>query len=117
MENHSVQTRQEVDRFLKTFFPKMQVFGIFFVDRDKNAEAMKMLGISAAARIKIIKDIMVEDYVETVRDLTSYGDMFVFGKDYDGSDIYVKISLGKPNNTTICVSFHVAEHPITYPYK
>ena len=29
----------------------------------------------------------------------------------------VKISYGLPNRSTICVSFHIAEYPMKYPYK
>ena len=32
-------------------------------------------------------------------------------------DIIIKITLGQPNNSTICISFHLAEHPMNYPFK
>ena len=43
--------------------------------------------------------------------------MWVFGKDCDGVDVYVKIALGKPNTNTIYISFHTAEHPLKYAFK
>lgn len=43
--------------------------------------------------------------------------MWVFGKDYDGTELYIKISLGAPGSKTICISFHEAEHPLSYPFK
>lgn len=117
MDSHSVRTKKEVEDFLRHFLPKMDVLGIIFLNRSKNQEALKMLGITPSARKEIIKSITAEDYIETVLDEFSYGDMWVFGKDYDGVDVYVKIALGKPNTNTICISFHTAEHPLKYAFK
>ena len=59
-----------------------------------------------------------EDDVETVESLLSgYGEMWVFGKDYDKTPLYIKIALGQPNDRTICISFHKAEKPIQYRFK
>ncbi len=43
--------------------------------------------------------------------------MWVFGKDVKGKEVYIKITLGKPNSHTICISFHKAEFPMSYPLK
>lgn len=55
--------------------------------------------------------------METIIDALSYGEMWVFGKDFNDTELYIKISLGRPNNKTICISFHEAEHPINYALK
>ena len=54
---------------------------------------------------------------EYIIDNFSFGDMWVFGKDCNGIDIYIKIALGEPNSNTICISFHTAEHPLKYAFK
>ena len=41
----------------------------------------------------------------------------VFGKDVKGREVYIKITLGYQNGQTICISFHIAEHPMNYPFK
>ena len=43
--------------------------------------------------------------------------MWVFGKDVRGREIYIKIALGMQGGQTICISFHIAEHPLKYPFK
>ena len=43
--------------------------------------------------------------------------MKVFGKDVKGREIYIKIMLGCAGSQTICISFHIAEHPLSYPFK
>ena len=117
MENHIINSREEVEAFLRQFFPKMDIFGIIVLNRTKNQEALRLLGLTEIARKEVIKTIVVEDYVVTIRDAVSYGDMWVFGKDFDGTELYIKISMGKPNSKTICISFHQAEHPIDYAFK
>lgn len=117
MGNHIIYSRTEVETFLRQFMPKLDVFGIIVLNREKNQEALRLLGLTEMARKEVIKTIVVDDYVETIRDAVSYGDMWVFGKDLDGTELYVKISLGNPNSRTICISFHQAEYAINYAFK
>lgn len=43
--------------------------------------------------------------------------MRVFGKDVNGTEVYIKISMEPPDSHTICISFHTAEDPMSYPLK
>lgn len=117
MGNHIINSRTEVEAFLRQFIPKLDIFGIIVLNREKNQEALRLLGLTEMARKEVIKTIEVNDYVETIRDAVSYGDMWVFGKDLDGTELYIKIALGEPNSRTICISFHQAEHPVNYAFK
>lgn len=113
-------TRNEVEQFLSQFKVKLDIWGIVFLDgREKNMQALADLNISRFERLNEIKTIEVEHYSEgPIRDvLNDYGEMWVFGKDVNGIETYIKITLGKPNLKTICISFHQAEHPMTYPLK
>ena len=38
-----MKVREDVQQFLNQFFPKMEIWGIFFLERDKNLEALKEL--------------------------------------------------------------------------
>lgn len=42
-----------------------------------------------------------------VDELNKLGEMWVFGKDVKGREIYIKIMLGGVGCQTICVSFHM----------
>lgn len=112
-----IKTEQEVEAFLREFRPKFNIWGIIFLHRDKNEEALRILGITPIAREKIVKKIEKNDYSHSIVDESSYGDMWVFGKDYDGTELYIKISMGVPGSKTICISFHEAERPLNYPFK
>lgn len=112
-------TENEVKLFLSQFKIKLTIFHIVFVDREKNQNALMELGITSNMRLEIIKNLVVEDYSHTITDnlLYGYGEMWVFGKDLNGEEIYIKISLGKADKSTICISFHKAEQKMVYPYK
>lgn len=110
-------SRNEVQNFISRFLPKFEIWGVIFLDREKNNEALKALGISNMIREEVIKSIEVDDYVQTIIQEASFGDMWVFGKDYKGTELYIKIAMGKPDEKTICISFHKAEYPLQYAYN
>ena len=110
----------EVQRFLEQFNAKVKIYGIIFRDdRQKNREALQQLEITPLQRELIVKNLQVQDYVEgpIIDLLNQQGEMWVFGKDVKGREVYIKITLGYQNGQTICISFHIAEHPMQYPFK
>lgn len=113
-------TKEEVEAFLQQFHQKLKVFSIIFRDdRGKNAQTLADLEITPKYRETVIKDIKTEDYSQgpIVDTLNHLGDMWVFGKDVKGHEVYIKISLGQPNSQTICISFHISEYKMKYPLK
>ncbi len=113
-------TIEEVKAFLEQFNVKTQIFGIRFRDdRGKNRETLLQLDITPVQRELIVKNLLAQDYVEgpVVDELNKKGEMWVFGKDVKGREVYIKITLGYENGQTICISFHIAEHPLKYPFK
>lgn len=113
-------TIEEVRAFLDQFNAKVQVFGILFRDdRPKNLEALQRLDITPLQRELIVKNLAAQDYVEgpIIDLLNRAGEMWVFGKDVKEQEVYIKITLGYQNGQTICISFHIADHPMQYPFK
>lgn len=112
-----VKSKEDVEAFLHQFKPKMDIWGIFFLNRGKNLDAAIRLNLRETERKEILRDLIPEDYVETINDALSYGEMWVFGRDFNETELYIKISLGQPDSKTICISFHEAEYPVIYAYK
>ena len=113
-------TKQQVEVFLKRLKEKIKVFDIIYRDdRGKNLQTLATLEIAPTYRKQVILNIEPEDYSEgpVVDTLNKMGEMWVFGKNVKGQEVYIKITLGLPNSSTICISFHIAEHPMTYPFK
>jgi len=112
--------REQVQRFLDDFHQKTKIYDIVFRDyRDKNFNALLKLEISSYRRNEIIAALQVENYSEGPLPDTLYhlSDMWVFGKTEKKKEIYIKISMGAPNSQTICISFHIAEKSMNYPFK
>ena len=113
-------TKKEVQGFLNQFHSKMKVFGIIYRDdRGKNQKTLEELEIVPLYRKMVIENLVVEDYVQgpVVDELNKFGEMWVFGKDVKNREVYIKIMLGGHNCQTICISFHLAEYPLKYPFK
>lgn len=113
-------TKEDVEKFLADFSVKIKIFGIRFRDdRAKNQNSLFELGITPNERLNVIMQLNCYDYSEgpIVDMLNNQGEMWVFGKDVKGNEVYIKITMGKPNAHTICISFHKAEHPMSYPLR
>jgi ribosomal protein S9 len=113
-------TKKEVESFLKELHTKMKIFGILFRDdRGKNQAALQELEIIPSYRTVVIDNLCVEDYVKgpVVDELNRLGEMWVFGKDVKGREIYIKVMISGVTSQTICISFHIADHPLIYPFK
>lgn len=113
-------TKEDVERFLSDFHTKMKVFDIIFRDdRGKNVETLALLEITPVYRVTVVGALEVKDYVDgpILDTLNENGDMWVFGKDVKDREVYIKISIGRTDRPTICISFHLAEHELNYPYQ
>lgn len=113
-------TKREVEQFLNHFHAKMKIYGIIYRDdRGKNQKTLEELEIVPLYRKVVIESLVAEDYVQgpLVDVLNKLGEMWVFGKDVKGREVYIKIMLGGLDCQTICISFHLAEYPLRYPLK
>lgn len=111
----------EVEGFLKDFKFKLDFWGLIFQSRLdlKNFKTLTDLEFQVEHVKAILRKLELKDYSEgPVKDTLYKGsDMWVFGKDVNKREVYIKITLGQPNDKVICISFHFAEHPISYLYK
>ncbi|MDQ1142826.1 hypothetical protein [Pedobacter agri] len=113
-------TKSEVQAFLNDFEVKSSTFGMLFRDvRQKNTQALFDLELTRQKRIEIVQSIIWSDYSEGPNDDVLHGiaSLWVFGKTHKKTEIYIKISMGPKDDPAICISFHPAERPMTYPLK
>lgn len=113
-------SKQEVETYLKELKVKIDIFGILFLDdRGKNQQTLHDLEISPAKRKEIISSLKAEDYSQGPLDEKMRGilPMWVFGKHVKKKEVYIKVSMGIENNGAVCISFHIAQHPMNYPLK
>lgn len=111
-------TESDVEAFLKSFKTKLNIFEVVFLHRDKNLKALADLEISAMRRTEILKALEVKDYFKGPTKDTDQGpDLWEFGKTVNRKEVYIKVNMGFENRPVICVSFHLAERAIVYPFK
>jgi hypothetical protein len=114
-------TKEGVKSFLKRLKAKIALYDILYEDdRPKNTQTLATLELKPYERDEIVKNLSVNDYSEGPKPEDFFGgdsEMYVFGKTVKKQEIYIKVTLGQPNNSVICISFHISEYPMDYPFK
>ena len=107
-----------VEQCLNAFKQKMEVFDVVFLNREKNLQALLDLEIVRASRKERLKELKATDYYKgPTADQFGGENLWEFGKTIKGKEVYIKITMGRQNKPVICISFHLAEHKIKYPFK
>jgi hypothetical protein len=67
----------------------------------------------------LLANLAATDYSEgpIPETLNKGTDMWVFGKEVNKREVYIKITMGFNGTQVICISFHLAEYPMIYPLK
>jgi hypothetical protein len=67
----------------------------------------------------VLQALEIKDYSEGPVEEKIYGgaDMWVFGKTIKKREVYIKITMGSIGSSVICISFHLAQHKMNYPFK
>jgi hypothetical protein len=113
-------TDSEVGSFLKDFKEKMKMWDVLFRDdRGKNIQALMELELRPIDRKAILEALEIKDFSEGPIAEKLYGgaDMWVFGKTVKKKEVYIKITMGAAGTSVICISLHLAQHKINYPFK
>ncbi len=113
--------KENVQKFLNDFKAKLKVFRIDYRDdRGKNLQALADLEITAIRRTEFIEKLEVENYCSGPQKNILYPnhpDYWEFGMLIKSKEVYIKVEMGLPNREVICISFHLAERELKYPFK
>ena len=114
-------TGDEIADFLKAF--KQTVVegrGLDIIPRPEKEQTIVLLGLTKQNIVDEILELSVEDYCEgPLEDKDKPGYLWVFGRNIFHCEIYIKLKLANVAGIEIakCISFHIAEHQMNYPYK
>lgn len=130
----SIQSKkQEVTVFLKQL---KELLGKEDFDIDKNITIIRtkkekederystpytllVLNYDTSDVVDRLKELSIQEYSETLVDKDDLNPplLFVFGKNIDDKQIYVKLKMkGNPSDHILCVSFHYAKEKMLFPY-
>ena len=88
---------------------------------SKTTRFLRSSGFTAQDVLDVLHSLEVEDYSQgpLADDKGRPHDLWVFGKEIEGIEIYIKVVPLFDNDAvaTICVSFHEAEHKMKYPFR
>ena len=110
---------RQVQTFLREFKDLVTNGGLYVIPRDKNQEGLIDLGLTKKLRAYEILSLSLSDYCEgPCPDENKPGNVWIFGKEVEDHEVYIKLKIvySKPNQA-ICLSFHKAAHPLSYPFK
>lgn len=94
--------------------------GLDIVSRKENINALADLGLTKKNCKYEIMSLSVSDYCEGPKpDKDKPGDIWVFGKEIDGKEVYIKLKIARVGKEKIakCISFHIANYPLFFPYQ
>jgi hypothetical protein len=108
----------EVESFLNHFKIKLSVFDVIFTNRDKNLQGLFDLEINPTKRKEVLAKLEVKDFFNgPTKDVNNGPDLWEFGKIVNQKEVYIKVCMGNESRPVICISFHLAERAIVYPFK
>jgi hypothetical protein len=114
-----VISKKHIDAFLlklKLAILKKSTFRIIYT--EKNRDYIKTRCITESSIRQLINQLTYRDYhsgPEEDYDPGRTGDIWIFGKESDNEQIYIKLKIeGKEIK---CLSFHPAEEDLNFPFK
>ncbi len=99
----------EVKQFLLDFKQAATSNGVDFVPRKDNILTLSYLGITKKNVEEILLGLSVADFCKgPLPDDSKPGELWEFGKNMDGEEVYIKLKVVKESNLAKCISFHIA---------
>jgi hypothetical protein len=110
----------EIGSFLNEFKIIAKNRGVYFVTRQEFIITLTSLGITRSICQDELLSLSVEDYCRGPEDdRDRQGQVWIFGRRFEGTELYIKLKLAKVGKETIakCLSFHPAEFPLCFPLR
>lgn len=121
METSDDETKRYLVHFLKDFKNLIYQDRLWIKDRQSTYQALIALGYTLKNLEPILLSIKVEDYCAGPKpDEYIPGEHYwEFGKLIENQEFYIKVKITQQRNgeKAVCLSFHPAEWPLSFPFK
>ncbi len=94
--------------------------GLDIVSRRENIKALAALGLTKKNCKDEILSLSVSDYCKGPEpDKDKPGNIWVFGKKIGGKEVYIKLKIAVVGKERVakCISFHIANFPLSFPLR
>lgn len=113
--------KEHIGNFLKKFKKiASEGRGIDLVSRRKNLDSLVSLGLTKRNCKDEILRLSVSDYCDGPKpDRDKPGEVWEFGKTIGSRAVYIKLKIAQAGTERIakCLSFHVADYPLRFPFR
>jgi len=110
---------EEIKSFLRSCKEHIESDRFEFVERRKCLQTLTELELTIEDVELVILGLQPVNYVkgpEDDLDGSQVGDVYVFGADQNSVELYIKLKCDTTRGC-VCISFHRAQWPLTYPYR
>jgi hypothetical protein len=92
------------------------------IPRKETSPTLAKLGLTKRNLEEILLSLSTVDYCKGPEEddgIGRSGEMWFFGKEIEGHEIYIKLKLDEERGVKIakCISFYIADFPLRYPCK
>jgi hypothetical protein len=94
--------------------------GIYLIPRTESLKTLADLGLTKKNFKEVIMTLSVMDYCDgPKRDENRPGEIWIFGKQIGGKEIYIKLKVAQVSGRKIakCISFHPAAFTLCFPFQ
>lgn len=94
--------------------------GLDLIPRAETNQTIRNLGLTRKTVTLEILSLSVINYSSGPKpDKDRPGEVWIFGKEIKGHEIYIKLKIAEVNSIKIakCMSFHEPEYPLKYPHQ
>lgn len=119
---------EDVRVFLQQLHAKLGLYPLAYrkaqgEERSRVRQDLAALGIRADERAACILRLTPFDYYRGPKEDTfnypppGEGPLWEFGTHLNGHEVYIKLQLGASGAPPVCISFHIADRPMHYPFR
>jgi len=113
-------SKEDVAKFLKDAKSLIAKGNVFIAKRSINLQDIVDIGLTMGGVKQELLGLTVENYSkgpEPDRDFP--GEIWVFGKEILNHEVYIKIKIDQEveHKELTCISFHIAEYKLDYPFR
>lgn len=112
--------QEKVVRFLRNFKQAACERGVFVIPRDSTLSTLRQFGMTKRNLQDELLTLSLTHYSKgPEKDRDQNGELWIFGKPVARHEMYIKLKIFKVAGEyhAKCISFHVAEYPLRYPFR